>query len=168
MSEEAFIARRHADLAQLRAAQGAQAVYPTYVSPVGAMRVADVRGRYEALVPNKDDKLRDVRLTVQGRLVKKREAGSKLVFYGVRDGTGELQVLVSASNLEAGQEKTAAEREMEVARRLFHRGDIAEVEGFPGRTATGEVSVFATRMRMLAPCIHPLPLDESLKDPVKT
>ena len=43
-----------------------------------------------------------------------------------------------------------------------------EVRGFPGKTSAGELSVWATKITLLAPCLHPLPLDEGLADPVRS
>lgn len=39
----------------------------------------------------------------------------------------------------------------------IQRGDIVGVEGFPGRSRMGELSLFATRMQLLSPCLHILP-----------
>jgi hypothetical protein len=43
----------------------------------------------------------------------------------------------------------------------------AEVRGYPGKTAAGELSVWATGITLLAPCLHPLPLDGGLTEPVR-
>jgi lysyl-tRNA synthetase class 2 len=47
----------------------------------------------------------------------------------------------------------------------IRRGDIIGVTGFPGRTQTGELSLFATDVQLLSPCLHILPPETSgLKD----
>ena len=39
------------------------------------------------------------------------------------------------------------------------------MRGFPGRTQTGELSLFATHVQLLSPCLHILPPETSgLKD----
>jgi hypothetical protein len=48
---------------------------------------------------------------------------------------------------------------------VIRRGDIIGVRGFPGRTQTGELSLFATHVQLLSPCLHILPPETSgLKD----
>ena len=37
------------------------------------------------------------------------------------------------------------------------RGDIVGVEGFPGKSKLGELSIFATRLVVLSYCLHMLP-----------
>jgi lysyl-tRNA synthetase class 2 len=39
----------------------------------------------------------------------------------------------------------------------LRRGDIVGVVGFPGKTNKGELSVFATDVLLLSPCLHMLP-----------
>lgn len=46
----------------------------------------------------------------------------------------------------------------------IRRGDIIGIQGFPGRTKTGELSLYAQHMWLLAPCKYNLPLN--LIDPV--
>ena len=38
------------------------------------------------------------------------------------------------------------------------RGDIVGVEGFPGKSRNGELSIFPTRLAVLSPCLHMLPV----------
>eukprot|EP00008_Paramoeba_atlantica_P013653 CAMPEP_0201496926 /NCGR_PEP_ID=MMETSP0151_2-20130828/62645_1 /ASSEMBLY_ACC=CAM_ASM_000257 /TAXON_ID=200890 /ORGANISM="Paramoeba atlantica, Strain 621/1 / CCAP 1560/9" /LENGTH=429 /DNA_ID=CAMNT_0047887129 /DNA_START=496 /DNA_END=1782 /DNA_ORIENTATION=- len=45
------------------------------------------------------------------------------------------------------------------------RGDIIAVEGNPGRSKVGELSVFASSLTLLAPCSRRLPDQNSLLDP---
>lgn len=37
------------------------------------------------------------------------------------------------------------------------RGDIVGATGFPGKSKRGELSIFATKFVVLAPCLHMLP-----------
>ena len=37
------------------------------------------------------------------------------------------------------------------------RGDIVGVEGFPGKSKKGELSIFPRALAVLAPCLHMLP-----------
>ena len=59
----------------------------------------------------------------------------------------------------------AADFDFDQINTILRRGDVIGVEGYPGRTQTGELSVFATKLTLLAPCLHPLPNESSgLKD----
>ena len=50
---------------------------------------------------------------------------------------------------------------------LLRRGDIVGVSGFPGKTKTGELSIFARCVTLLSPCLRLLPSSHSgLKDKV--
>jgi lysyl-tRNA synthetase class 2 len=41
--------------------------------------------------------------------------------------------------------------------RILRRGDIVGVEGFPGKTKKGELSIIPTSLVLLTPCLHMLP-----------
>lgn len=59
----------------------------------------------------------------------------------------------------------AADFDFEKINAVIRRGDIIGVRGFPGRTQTGELSLFATHVQLLSPCLHILPPETSgLKD----
>ena len=49
----------------------------------------------------------------------------------------------------------------------LRRGDIVGAEGSVGKTKKGELSLFATNVVLLAPCLHMLPSDKGggLTDP---
>ncbi len=38
------------------------------------------------------------------------------------------------------------------------RGDIVGVEGFPGKSRNGELSIFPAALQVLSPCLHMLPV----------
>jgi len=40
---------------------------------------------------------------------------------------------------------------------LFKRGDIVGIEGKPGKSKTGELSIYAYSLQLLSPCLHMLP-----------
>ena len=44
------------------------------------------------------------------------------------------------------------------------KGDIIGVKGHPGRSQTGELSLYATSGQLLAPCYHMLPKPNTLQD----
>jgi lysyl-tRNA synthetase class II len=48
------------------------------------------------------------------------------------------------------------------------RGDIIGVEGYPGKSQKGELSIFPVKLVVLAPCLHmPPSLHFGLKDQVR-
>lgn len=99
--------------------------------------------------------LPDVSVSVAGRIHTKRESGSKLKFYVLRGDGVQIQIMAQA------QDSTEP---FEEAHELIKRGDIIGVVGYPGRTqpkkgGEGEISIFATRVQLLTPCLHMLPTD---------
>lgn len=38
------------------------------------------------------------------------------------------------------------------------RGDVVGIEGYPGKSKRGELSIFPTRFVVLSPCLHMLPV----------
>ncbi len=102
-------------------------------------------------------------VAVCGRIISKRVSSSKLVFYTIANGAGTttLQVMCNfrnyASDAPDGEFKRLNEE-------VFRRGDIIGIVGFPLRTRRGELSVAATRLHLLAPCLHNLPAPGTLTD----
>jgi lysyl-tRNA synthetase class 2 len=47
--------------------------------------------------------------------------------------------------------------------RHLRKGDVVRAVGFPGKTRTGELSLFASRVELLSPCLHDVP--EVLNNP---
>ncbi|KAJ5173235.1 hypothetical protein N7492_005828 [Penicillium capsulatum] len=89
----------------------------------------------------------DVPIRIAGRIYTKRSSGAKLNFYdiraeGVKNATGSVP--------------------FEQQHEHLRRGDIVGIVGFPGRTdpknrADGELSIFATEIILLSPCLHAIP-----------
>ncbi|MBM3293823.1 MAG: lysine--tRNA ligase [Candidatus Aminicenantes bacterium] len=94
-----------------------------------------------------DLEARRLRVTVNGRILSVRLMG-KAVFFHISDGCSKLQVYLRAEAV--GPE--AFERF-----RLFDIGDIVSVSGEVFRTRTGELTVLASGLGLLAKCLHPLP-----------
>jgi lysyl-tRNA synthetase, class II len=107
-------------------------------------------------------------IRIQARMYNKRASGNKLVFYDVRDEGIKVQVMCQSQEVGEGAPEFAKQHEH------LRRGDIIGIIGYPGRTAPknkiekgeeGELSIFATEVVLLTPCLHQLP-DEyyGLKD----
>jgi lysyl-tRNA synthetase class 2 len=104
----------------------------------------DTAGRYD------EERVRSLAagavLHVRGRVVVLRSAGG-LSFLRVRDGTGEIQLLLSQATLGPDYERLA---EIDVA-------DIVEAEGALTASKRGELSIEPRRLRLVTKAYRPLP-----------
>ncbi len=105
---------------------------------------ADLKAEFADL-PNETDSGKTVALA--GRLMSKRVMG-KASFAHLRDDKGDIQLYVRRDEL--GEEPYAAFKKLDV-------GDIIGVKGEVFRTKTGELSVRATELTLLAKSLRPLP-----------
>ena len=105
---------------------------------------ADLKEEFAAL-PNETDSGKTVALA--GRMMSKRVMG-KASFAHLRDDKGDIQLYVRRDEL--GEEPYAAFKKLDV-------GDIIGVKGEVFRTKTGELSVRATELTLLAKSLRPLP-----------
>lgn len=104
------------------------------------------------------DMLEGDSLSVAGRIHAIRESGGKLIFYDLRGEGVKLQIMANAKLYES--EAAFAE---DTAR--LRRGDIVGIQGYPGKTKKGELSVIPKKLKLLSPCLHMLPhLHYGLKD----
>lgn len=142
MEESELIKTRKEKIAALRAA-GID-LYPNEVR-VGHTS-AELRTRFDAL---DNDALAEVKDTfsLAGRLMAIRNFG-KASFISIQDRKGRLQGFI--------QKKTLPEGEYDLFRRL-DVGDIIYIEGKIFKTKTGELTIEAGRLRLLAKAVHSLP-----------
>jgi lysyl-tRNA synthetase class 2 len=136
-----LLAERRQKLAALRT-QGQ--AYPNDFKP--DHQAASLHAEYDALEPEALAAL-GVRVKVAGRLMLKRVMG-KASFGSLQDSSGRLQIHVS--NDHTGEAEHAAFKH-------FDLGDIVGCEGLLFKTRTGELTVQATRVRLLAKNLQPLP-----------
>ncbi|GEQ72116.1 hypothetical protein JCM33374_g5802 [Metschnikowia sp. JCM 33374] len=111
--------------------------------------------KYEDL--KRGETLKDQEIKITGRIMTKRESGSKLRFYVLKGDGIQMQVMAQAQDAESFE---VYEKEHDNLR----RGDIIGVTGYPGRTAPakggdGELSIFAASIQLLTPCLHMLPTE---------
>jgi lysyl-tRNA synthetase, class II len=116
--------------------------------PVGFPRtgtIAEIRARYPGLEP---DTATGERVGVTGRVMLSR-IGGKLCFATIRDGTGDIQVMISLGR--AGEQALAAwKRDLDL-------GDHVGVEGEVITSRSGELSVLADSFAITAKALRPLP-----------
>ncbi len=89
----------------------------------------------------------DKEVSLGGRMMSRRIMG-KASFAGLRDGEGDIQIYVRREDV--GEENYAA----------FKKWDIGDIIGIKGKvflTRTGEISVHATHIELLAKSLLPLP-----------
>jgi len=89
-------------------------------------------------------------LSVAGRVMAIRGAG-KLVFFVLQGDGCNLQIMSSARDYGEGMDAFSA------IHKLVRRGDIIGCTGNPGKSKTGELSLFPTKIVMLSPCLRMLP-----------
>ncbi|KAI5807370.1 lysyl-tRNA synthetase [Peziza echinospora] len=99
--------------------------------------------------------LRDVKLCVAGRIHGMRSSSTKLKFYDLRAEGVKIQIMAQAQEA-IGDYLSQHEH--------LQRGDIIGVVGFPGKThpknrSEGELSIFATEVVLLTPCLKMLPTE---------
>jgi lysyl-tRNA synthetase class 2 len=125
--------------------------------PVGFPRtttLADLRAKYPDLQP---DTSTGDRVGITGRVVLSR-TGGKLCFATLRDGTADLQVMLSLDRL--GEESLAAWKSD------IDLGDHVGIEGEVITSRRGELSVMADSWTLTAKCLRPLPdKHKGLTDP---
>ena len=93
------------------------------------------------------DKLENQHVSVAGRIMSKRGMG-KAIFCHIKDDRGQLQIYVRSD--------AVSEQEFADFRR-YDIGDIIGVEGYVFKTKTGEISVHAEKVTLLAKSLRPLP-----------
>jgi len=139
--ENRLIAERRAKLSKLR--EGAVA-YPNDFTPDAS--AAALHARYDGA---EQQALADAGTAVKvaGRMMLKRVMG-KASFATLQDGTGRIQIYLERGTL--GEDGYAAFKHWDI-------GDIIGIEGTIFKTNKGELSVHATRARLLAKSLRPLP-----------
>ncbi|OOF99108.1 hypothetical protein ASPCADRAFT_204765 [Aspergillus carbonarius ITEM 5010] len=103
----------------------------------------------------KGEQKTDVPVRIAGRIYTKRASGAKLIFYDIRAEGAKVQVVCQAQH-------STGSVPFEDQHEHLRRGDIVGIVGFPGRTspknrADGELSIFATEVILLSPCLHAIP-----------
>lgn len=106
---------------------------------------AEIREKYQGLDP---DTATGDKVGVAGRVMLNR-IGGKLCFATLRDGGGDLQVMISLDKV--GEESLAAwKRDVDL-------GDHVGIEGEVITSRRGELSILADRWQITSKCLRPLP-----------
>ncbi|MBD5236273.1 MAG: lysine--tRNA ligase [Bacteroidales bacterium] len=114
-----------------------------------------VTGHTVEIKENFDDDLTPPReVTVAGRIMSRRIMG-KASFMELQDADGRIQVYVSRDDLCPGEDKDLYNV---VFKKLLDIGDFIGVKGYVFRTKTGEISIHAQELTVLAKSLRPLPI----------
>lgn len=100
-----------------------------------SMSLDDFINKYNGL--SDGEMLENEKLSVAGRVHAIRESGAKLIFYDVRGEGVKIQVMANAK-LYSSEEAFSTDLEK------IRRGDIIGINGYPGKTKKGELSVIPT------------------------
>jgi len=92
-------------------------------------------------------------ISIAGRIVIRRIMG-KASFMEIQDSTGRIQVYVNRDELCPDEDKTFYNT---VFKRLLDMGDIIGIRGFVFTTKTGEITIHAKELILLAKSLRPLP-----------
>ncbi|ORX45113.1 lysyl-tRNA synthetase [Hesseltinella vesiculosa] len=98
-------------------------------------------------------------VTLTGRIQSKRESSSKLVFYDIVHNGESVQVVASRSRFSQPDAFTATNLKVS-------RGDILRFTGVIGKTNHGQISLFASDLDVMTPCLHDIP-KTNIRDPEK-
>src|SRR3954452_12516290 len=123
----------------------ARDVDPYPVSVPRTATLADVRARFPDLTP---DASTGEQVSVAGRIVLKRDGG-KLCFATLRDGTGDLQVMLSLDQVGADS--------LDEWKRDVDLGDHVSVSGEVISSRRGELSVLGSSWVLASKALRPLP-----------
>ena len=121
--------------------------YPAAAYPTDAFSV-DIKDEFT------DDEPEPRQVCIAGRMMSRRVMG-KASFMELQDSKGRIQVYVTRDDICPGEDK---ELYNTVFKRLLDLGDFVGVKGFVFRTQTGEISVHAKELTVLAKSIRPLPV----------
>jgi lysyl-tRNA synthetase class 2 len=117
--------------------------YPVQVARTTTVEA--LRGRFPELEAGSET---GVEVSVVGRVVLKRDSG-KLCFATIRDGSGDLQLMLSLDRL--GEQRLAEwKRDVDL-------GDHVSVDGEVVSSRRGELSVLATAWTLASKALRPLP-----------
>jgi len=112
----------------------------------------DIKKNYKDTDPS-DPAAEKRNVSIAGRIMAIRRMG-KVSFAHIQDDKGRIQIYLKKDEL----------GDIYDAFKLMDIGDIIGVEGFVFKTKTGEISVHATSLKLLAKSLRPLPIPKETTD----
>jgi len=101
-----------------------------------------------------DSPERFTHISIAGRLMSRRIMGNAS-FAEIQDSTGRIQIYLKRDDLSHGEDKTFYNT---VFKKLLDLGDLIGLTGFAFVTQTGELSIHAKSLTLLAKSLKPLPV----------
>ena len=111
-------------------------------------RVDEFRKEYNDTITENNAFVDETTVALTGRIMAIRGAGSALIFIDLEGDGAKVQVLAQSDFYQG---------EFTALHATLRRGDIIGVEGNPGRSKTGELSVRPTKIISLSYCMHMIP-----------
>jgi len=108
----------------------------------------EYREKYEIIENGSRDKNKQHKIT--GRIYECRSSGKKLYFFTIVSDSIFLQIIVDKNEY-------YDESKFDLDMKMIHRGDCVGVDGFVGKSKKGELSMFATKIQILSPCMKFIP-----------
>jgi lysyl-tRNA synthetase, class II len=112
-------------------------------------RVDEFVKEFESIT-TENEFLEDRPISVTGRVNTIRGTGKHLVFYDIVGDSHKIQIMANRKFFEGSEEFTKIHS-------TIRRGDILGINGFPGKTKTGELSIRPTSVISLSYCLQMLP-----------
>ncbi len=104
-------------------------------------------------ITNKFEEYDGKEAVLAGRITAWREHG-KLIFAEIKDQSGEIQVMIRRDSLNENLPEGILGWDN---LQLLDVSDFIEVDGFIGKTRTGQISIMASSIRLLTKSLRPLP-----------
>ncbi len=121
--------------------------YPPEAYPIN-VTAKEIKENYDDNKKNFQD------VSIAGRMMSRRIMG-KASFIEIQDHTGKIQIYIKRDDLCPGEDKSFYNI---IFKKHFDIGDIIGIKGYVFITQTGEITVHATELKMLAKAITPLPI----------
>lgn len=110
--------------------------------------IPQVRESYKEVLSGFKDESKMIHIA--GRITRQHKVSEKLFFYDVFADDAKLQFI-------ADLRSASVPDEYKRIHSLLRRGDIVGVDGHAGKSKTGELTVYATNVMLLSPCLRLLP-----------
>ena len=120
--------------------------YPAAAYPTNAFST-DIRAEF-------DEQAEPRLVCIAGRMMSRRIMG-KASFIELQDSKGRIQVYITRDDICPGENKDLYTT---VFKKLLDLGDFVGIKGFVFKTQTGEISVHAQELTVLAKSLRPLPV----------
>ena len=105
------------------------------------MDLPSFRKQFDSM--EKEQRDESTTVSIAGRIVNIRSSSAKLVFYNIQGDGEKIQAMCSLNAHEGGEEKFYEIHD------VLRRGDIIGLTGTPGKTRTGELSIFPKDVKLL-------------------